>query len=357
MPLQIIRNDITRVAADALVNCANPEPVIGAGSDWAMYQAAGQAELLAARRAVGPIAPGHAAATPAFALPAKYILHAVGPVWQGGDRGEREILRACYDRSLALAEALGCASVAFPLLGAGSNGFPKELALKIATAAMEDWLRTRDTELLLVVFDRRSVELSEARCRGIERYIDEHYAREQHRKEHAPALFRNRREARREKAASFDAEADVSSAAMDFCEGSFSAPMAMGLPKAAAAPNLDELLTRREDTFQQRLLRLIDERGLDDVTVYKRANISRQVFSSIRKNRDYQPKKTTALAFAIALRLDLSATRDLLSRAGMALSPSSKFDLIVEYFISEGNYDIFDLNNALFHYDQPTLGV
>ena len=372
MPFQIIRNDITEVKADAIVNTANPHPVIGSGTDSAIYHAAGESELLAERKKIGEIAPGHAVATPAFHLSATYIIHTVGPVWIDGQHGERDILRSCYSTSLSLASELGVKSIAFPLIATGVYGFPKDEALNIALSEIARFLLAHDMKVILVVFDKKAFELSGRLVGEIEEYIDEHSVRlarefeygngyserEWHLLSSAPLT---------EDEEPFDdidiqtdeyavTEADHleniplwGEAADDILPSSDILPDASG-------KSLDEMLGSTGETFQQRLLRLIDASGMDDVTVYKKANIDRKVFSRIRCKQDYRPKKKTAVAFAIALELDLPTTLDLLSRAEIAFSPSSRFDLIVTYFITNGIYDIYEINAALFKYGQPILG-
>ncbi len=355
MPFQIIRNDITKVRADAIVNTANPQPRIGSGTDSAIYAAAGEAQLLSERKKIGAIVPGEAACTRAFALKAKYIIHTVGPAWTDGSHGERDILRSCYERSLALADALQCESIAFPLIATGVYGFPKDEALNIALSAIGKFLLTHEMKVLLVVFDRRALELSEGLVGRIEQYIDEHAARELRKAEYgiaAPEDRRGRMNRLREEELPAPERAE---AAADVEEKAAAPLAAMSLPDFEGR-DLDEVVSGAGETFQQRLFRLIDERGLDDVTVYKKANVDRKVFSRIRCKADYTPKKKTAVAFAIALELDLPTTLDLLSRAGIAFSPSDVFDLIVSYFITSRNYDIFEINAALFRYGQPVLG-
>lgn len=323
MPFQIIRNDLAQVAADAIVNTANPAPRYGSGTDSAIYRAAGAAELLAARQAIGPLAPGEVAATPAFRLQARHILHTVGPVWQDGRHGEREILRACYSRSLALAAELGCESVAFPLIASGVYGFPKEDALDIALSEIGKFLLSHEMLVILVVFDRQVLALSQAIVGAIDEYIDEHGVSALHAAEY---------------------------------RGDERTVLRRRLQRAGHVP-LEAVLANPEDDFRQRLFALIDASGLDDAAVYKRANLDRKLFSRIRCKLDYQPTKKTAVALAVALELDLAATRDLLARAGLALSPSSRFDLIVSYFIERGEYDINAINAALFRYGEPLLGA
>lgn len=318
MPFQIMRNDITRVAADAIVNTANPQPLVGGGTDRAIYEVAGCEALLAARREVGVLAPGEVAATPAFALSARWIFHAVGLRWQGGTQGEEATMRRLWRNTLALAEEKGCARIAFPLMGAGVYGFPKEKALDIALSEIGRFLLTHEMLVILVVFDREAVAVSEQVLGEIDAYIDEHTVVALHDREYQGA-----EQARLRRAG----------------EGS-----------------LDEVVAQVGAGFRERLFALIDASGLDDVTVYKRANIDRKVFSRIRCKPDYTPSKKTAVALAVALELDLATMQDLLARAGMALSPNDRFDLIVSYFVAKGIYDSAAINVALFHYGQSLLG-
>ena len=373
VPFRIIRDDITRVAADAIVNAANPRPVIGDGTDRAVYEAAGEERLLAARQAIGEIRPGQTAATGAFDLPAEYILHTVSSPWLDGKHGEEAILRSCYRTALTLAESLHCGSVAFPLLSAGAYGFPRELALETAVSEIRAFLEHSEMLVTLVVFDPASFALSAARLGEIEAFIDEHGVLSRTRREYGGVLNgpARRREAwrtdvrrpgpapwdgRREARPSVDtAPADEAAAPSYACAAK---PMEVDLQTTeAASSGLDEFLKARGESFQQRLFRLIDERGLDDVQVYKKANIDRKVFSRIRCKADYKPSKPTAVAFAIALELDLDTMTDLLARAEIALSPSSEFDLIITYFVTRRNYDIYEINEALFQYGQPLLGA
>jgi len=371
LPFQIIRNDITKVKADAIVNTANPRPYYAAGTDSAIYEAAGAEALLRARKKIGDIAPGQVAVTKAFALNARYIIHTVGPLWRDGEHAERETLRSCYARSLALADELGCESIAFPLISTGTYGFPKDEALHIALSEIQRFLLTHEMLVSLVVFDRRAVELSEGLMGGIRQFIDDHAVQELHARERrteAPGNTLRRWKYRgREHAAlngvaaprediqadaAFDSEApglSTPSPAM--------APMApMAAESSMAGMCLEDVLGSAGESFQQRLFQLIDESGMDDVAVYKKANIDRKVFSRIRCKPDYKPTKKTAVAFAIALELDLPTMTDLLSRAELAFSPSNTFDLIITYFVTNHIYDIFEINAALFKYGQPILG-
>lgn len=366
MPFQIVRNDITKVKAEIIVNTANPKPVIGSGTDSAIYYAAGERELLAERRRIGEIAPGDVAVTPAFQLPAKRIIHTVGPVWTDGRHGERDVLRSCYAKSLELAADLSAESIAFPLIATGVYGFPKDEALNIALSEIGKFLLTHDMKVILVVFDRKAFELSEALVGEIEAYIDDHGVSRTRDYEYGGYYDRERSKyirRRRERVVpqhhhSFRGTTSGSENIEDGIPGSMAMPE-LSAPSALpdmAGKSLDEVLGDVGKSFQQRLLELIDESGMDDVSVYKKANIDRKVFSRIRCKNDYKPKKKTAVAFAIALKLDFSTMLDLLSRAEIAFSPSNKFDLIVTYFVTNRNYDIYEINAALFKYGQPTLG-
>ncbi len=350
------------------MNTANPRPQIGSGTDGAIYAAAGEAALLEARRQIGDIAPGQAAHTDAFALDARYIIHTVGPAWTDGEHGEREILHSCYANSLSTAAELGCKSVAFPLIATGVYGFPKDEALQIALGEINRFLLTHDMDVILVVFDRKAFELSSRLVGDIEEYIDEHGASRIRRAEYGRGYERERRIAgtRYPEPETVRGELPVvTGGRRDRVDGaSTTADIAAVVPDAAALPQapdmsgkrLEEVLSHTGETFQQCLLRLIDERGLEDTAVYKKANIDRKLFSKIRCKADYKPRKKTAVAFAIALELDMPTTRDLLAKAEIALSPSSKFDLIITYFITNHKYDIYEINAALFDYGQPMLG-
>lgn len=334
MPFTIVRNDITHMQVDAIVNTANPQPIVGEGVDSAVHAAAGP-QLLQARQTIGPIAPGSCAITPGFALPARYVIHAVGPAWQDGRHGEEELLRRCYAHSLELAAQHKCTSIAFPLISSGTYGFPKALALQTAIHAISAFLLEHEMEVCLVVFDRAAFQLSGQLFHDVSTYIDEHYAR-QHRSQETAAAQR-RRTAMQE----MENICCAPSAAPDF---------------APSFKNTEDFSFETDAGFSETLLGLISQSGEKDSAVYKRANITRQHFSKIRNDPHYQPTKSTVLAFAIALRLDLRQTRDLLERAGYALSRSSLMDVIVRYFIENREYDLFEINTVLFDFDQPLLG-
>lgn len=332
MPFQIIRNDLAKMQVDAVVNAANPGLVAGGGVCGSLFHEAGFENLSRACRTIGGCEVGDAVVTPGFNLSARYIIHAVGPVWHGGQAGEAELLRRCYDRSLALAVELGLESIAFPLISTGGFGYPKTAALSVALESFSNFLVGHDLTIYLVVFDRGSVQISKTLFASVLEYIDDVY--EEHYEYVRTTVL---------------SDVDYESFRFEEPLGSCSATGALELDLLEVVGDLDE-------SFSECLLRLIDERGMTDVEVYKRANISRKLFSKIRSNPNYRPSKPTVLAFAIALRLSLEGTKSLLEKAGFALSHASKFDVIVEYFILREAYDIFVINEALFAFDQVLLG-
>ena len=338
MPLEIIRNDITKMAVDAIVNAAKESLLGGGGADGCIHRAAGP-ELLAECKTLGGCKTGQAKITKAYRLPCKYVIHTVGPVWQDGKQGEREKLASCYRTSLALAREHGCETVAFPLISSGVYGYPKDQALRVAVDTIGQFLLENDMMVYLVVFDRAAYQISGKLFADIAEYIDDHYV-DQHGDSRRERLRRlNRLEME---------ESMVCEKAAAPC-----APMAVG----AVGGSLDDLLQDLDAGFSETLLKLIDRSGKKDSEIYKKANVDRKLFSKIRNNPAYKPSKATALAFAIALELDLEETKDLIARAGFALSHSSKFDVIIEYFIKQSNYDVFAINEALFAFDQSLLGA
>ena len=329
MPLLFIRNDITKMPVDAIVNAANESLLGGGGVDGCIHRAAGP-ELLAECRRLGGCKTGDAKITKAYLLPCRYVIHTVGPVWRGGGHGEREQLASCYRTSLALAQAHNCETVAFPLISSGVFGYPKDQALRVAVDAISEFLAENDMTVYIVIFDRAAYQIGNKLFADIAAYIDDHYV---------DAHTDSRRERMRRMGV---VESRMLTAYED-------APM--------AASGLDEALAHLDAGFSEALLKLIDRSGKKDAEVYKKANVDRKLFSKIRNNPDYKPSKPTAVAFAIALELSLPETRDLIARAGYALSPSSKFDVIIEYFIMQRDYDIFKINEALFAFDQSLLGA
>ena len=357
MPLQIIRNDITKVRADAIVNTANPMVAVGAGVDQTIYEAAGWDELFEQRTAIGPMEPGQAAATDAFALDAKYIIHTVGPAWQGGNHGEREAVASCYRESLRIADELGCESVAFPLIATGTYRFPKDEALNIAVSEISSFLFTHDLTVYMVVYDPESFVLSGKAFADIKSYIEEKDVMDVG----TPAFGSSYAAASRKRplaARKKIREKEFISEEAFIPDEMFSVDMDADMPDSLLCdlePKEQIKLPRCEETFQELLFRHIDRKGMEDPEVYKKANLDRKLFSKIRSNKNYMPSKKTALALAVALELNMDETLDLLRRAGLTLSPSIRFDLIVSYCIEHKIYNIFDINMYLFVFGEPIL--
>ena len=341
MPIQIIRNDITKMNVDAIVNAANKELKPGGGVCGAIHKAAGP-QLAAECKLLDGCETGQAKATYAYNLPCRYVIHTVGPVWHGGEYGEKEALTSCYRESLELAKAKECESVAFPLISSGIFGYPKKEALKVAMDAISDFLMDNEIMVYLAVFDKDALSVSKALFANIEEYIDEHYVDE------AKLLDSYRRRLQEEELICFE-------------KGAY-APMAASIGAACqsdtASPDgdLDDWLDAIDESFSEMVLRKIEEKGMTNAECYKKANIDKKHFSKIKSNPNYKPKKNNALALAIALELSLDETKELLMKAGLALSHSNRFDIIVEYFIVHEQYDIYEINEALFSYDQPLLG-
>jgi len=337
MPLEIRRCDIASVPADAVVNAANAYLMMGSGVCGSIFRGAGAEKMQAACDAIGGCKVGHAVVTPGFDLPAKYVFHAVGPVWRGGDSSEEEFLRSCYRSCLSLAKQYELESIAFPLISAGSFGYPREAALDIALSEFRRFLETEELHIILVLFDSGVMRIGKKLALSIQSYIDDHYVEEH---------YDRRRQ---------DPGRQATLAAMPKC-----APCAA--QKCAAAPlldpeesNLSEILSKKQETFSGFLFRLIDEEGLSGVQLYKRANMDRKLVSKIRSIPGYTPAKKTVLALCVALSLPMGEARELLRRAGYAFSPCSKTDLIVSYFLEAGHADIFTVNEALFSFGEDTL--
>lgn len=362
MPIKIIRNDITKMPVDAIVNAANESLLGGGGVDGCIHRAAGK-QLLEECRTLHGCPTGSAKITKGYDLPSRYVIHAVGPRWRGGAHGERELLISCYRTSLELAFQHQCETVAFPLISSGIYGYPKDQALRIAMDTISEFLFEHEMLVYLVIFDKASYQIGEKLFQDIAAYIDDQYE-----KEHT--------------------DYDRESLRMNMpVQMSMPAPMSASIPQSppqeestakkslwrkgkkpqkevlkeqsskGMAPGLEELLCQIDESFSQMLLRKIDEKGMTDAQCYKKANIDRKLFSKIRSDIHYKPSKPTALAFAIALELPLEETKDLLMKAGFALSHSNRFDVIIEYFIAKGNYNIFEINEALFAFDQSLLGA
>ena len=341
MPLEIVRNDITKMKVDAIVNAANESLLGGGGVDGAIHRAAG-AGLLAECRTLGGCKTGKAKITGGYNLPAKYVIHTVGPIYDDGKHGEKASLESCYRESLALAREYQCETLAFPLISSGVYGYPKDQALKVAIEIISDFLLKNEMTVYIVIFDKAAYKISEKLFSDIAEYIDDNYVdehtdynRERTRTNALPPIATR---TRRKKT-----DDDF----LEMCDSKAT------LPK----DDLDAKLKQIDESFSQMLLRKIDEKGMTDAECYKKANIDRKLFSKIRSDIHYKPSKPTAIAFAISLELSLAETEDMLRKAGFALSHSNKFDIIIEYFISIGNYNIFEINEALFAFDQSLLGA
>ena len=335
MPLQIVRNDITKMPVEALVNAANSSLLGGGGVDGCIHRTAGP-KLLAECRTLGGCQTGDAKITNAYDLPCNYVIHAVGPIWRGGQFHERELLTSCYENSLALAKEKHCETIAFPLISSGIYGYPKAQALKVAIDAISAFLMENDMTVYIVIFDKAAYRISSKLFSDIASYIDDHYV-ETHINKTSEAM-------RRQKLFQ----------EMDLCE-SISLPEPSNVPLSKAA-TLEDALQQMDESFSEMLLRKIDESGMTDSQCYKKANIDRKLFSKIKNDKYYKPSKPTVLSFALALELPLPEIQDLLMKAGFALSHSSKFDVIVEYFILKQNYSIYEINEALFAFDQSLIG-
>lgn len=332
MPLQIIRNDITKVECDAIVNAANSSLLGGGGVDGAIHRAAGR-ELVEECKTLGGCKTGDAKITKGYNLPAKYVIHTVGPVWCGGAKNEKELLVSCYKNSLELAKKNNCESVAFPLISSGVYGYPMEQAFKIAVDTISDFLMENDMLVYIVVYNGVSVSVSSKLFADIEEFIDDNYVEEQ-------VCLDNR----------------LSRSARPCGDETLGSAPCVPF-EASYCSDLDDIVVVLDESFSEMLLRKIDELGMTDAECYKKANIDRKLFSKIRSNPNYKPSKPTAIAFCIALELDLDETKEMLLKAGFALSHSNKFDVIIEYFIEHKNYNIFEINEALFAFDQNLLGA
>ncbi len=324
MPFQIIRNDIVQVRADAIVNTANPEVAIGDGVDSAIYKAAGRDRLIEARRKIGVLMPGEVGITEAFDLDARYIIHASGPWWEDGTKGEADCLRSCYEKSLRLAKEYGCRSIAFPLLAVGTYGFPKELGIRIAVDAFTDFLKDNDMEITLVVFESDAVSLSGKLVDDVASFIDDRYVEDALAAEYGMADW-------------------IRPDSMKFTQ-----------PKKKADSLEDALKEIYTDSFEKHLQQLINKKGLRNSEVYAAANISKQYFSKLLKGL-VKPSKEKMLALAVGLRLNLDETADFLRIAGYAISPISQTDRIVEYFIEHEDYNVLKIDIVLFDYGLDPL--
>ena len=334
MPLHIIRQDITRVECDAIVNAANNTLLGGGGVDGAIHSAAGIG-LYKECKTLGGCDTGDAKITKGYNLPCKYVIHTVGPIWRGGRNGEKQLLQSCYKKSLALAKENHCESVAFPLISSGIYGYPKDKALSVAVEMISEFLFDNEMTVYIVVFDKAAYQISEELFDGVAEYIDDNYV-----EENEDFRLRKMRSGIFEESDFEICESFVESRTLTPCDIS-----------------LEDMLSELDDNFSVTLLKLVDVKGITDVECYKKANVSKQTWYKIINERNYKPSKNTVIAFAIALKLTLEETKHLLATVGFALSKSNKFDVIIEYFLIKGEYNIFTINETLFKFDQVCLGV
>ena len=337
MSFRIERNDITKVKCDAIVNAANSSLLGGGGVDGAIHRAAGKGLFFECMKLHG-CKTGQAKVTAGYELPCQYIIHTVGPVWRGGTKGEKELLQSCYRESLRLAKERNCQSIAFPLISSGIYGYPKDKALEVAVGEIKAFLKENEMDVILVVFDKASFIISQNITDGINEYIDENYVDENYIDRSRNVLEKTN--FRSESVRAVSSETVFEDSASIFSEES-----------------LEQAVSMIDESFSEMLMRKIDEKGIKDSECYKKANVDRKLFSKIRSDRLYKPSKQTAIAFVIALELSLDEANEMLLKAGFALSHSSKFDIIIEFFIKQGVYDIFVINEALFAFDQKLLGV
>lgn len=321
MPVKVIESDITKLEVDVIVNAANKALQQGGGVCGAIFQAAGAEKLQKACDEIGSCAVGEAVMTDGFELKAKKIIHTVGPIWQDGTAGEAELLRNCYENSLHLAYQKGYQSIAFPLISSGIYGYPVEAAFRVALSTIRHFLSTHQLFVYLVIYDQKGLHIESPKHPDVSAYIKANYK------------YQDISMERQEDTLIFEAQAT----------------------SQQSIKNLDELLENVEESFAEKLLRMIDKKGMTDVETYKKANIDRRLFSKIRNLADYTPLKKTVLSFAIALELTVEETQELLAAAGYTLSKSSKFDLILRYFIEREVYDLYQINETLFDLDEMLL--
>ena len=377
MPFKIVRNDITKMKTDAIVNTANEQPIVGSGCDYAVYEAAGYDELLSYRKAhIGDVRAGEVFLTPGFRLPAKYIIHAVSPLFDNGSHGEEALLRSCYRKSLALAKEHGIKSIAFPLISTGSFGYPKEEGMRIAVDEIHAFLLKSDMQVYLVVFDEKATKMGRNLRPDLEAYIDHNYVQEKIEEEYGNSWYAEQM-----------AQEDAAAGEETMAYGAFADEAPVPVPKAREKLSIPSFLRRdvnREkeallslddedfaieemerglsermehmaDSFPEYLLYLIGKKGMGNAEVYKRAIVDKKVFSKIKNNPNYHPQKLTALCLCIGAKLNLDESRDLLARAGYALSPCDKTDIIFSYFIENRIYDMIELDIQLEEHGLPCI--
>ena len=341
MAFKILRNDITKVRADAVVNTANPMPVIGRGTDSSIYEAAGREQLLEARRKIGVIERGQSIWTPSFNLRkhgVKYIIHTSGVIYRDGNHGEKDILRSCYQTALTIAAELNCKSVAIPLLASGNYRFPKDLALQIAVEEISRFLLEHEVDVFLVVYDAESYKISEKLFDDVEDFLSDNLDGYEVEEEHIQYK------------ASYNTVIGSLSADRIFesARAVQSEPI-LSEEKKIAPIDVDAFIRSSKDklNFQNTLMHLIADRKVDNSVIYKKACIDKKFFSKIISNKDYVPKKHTVMALGLALELPLEEYERFLASAGYAFMPSSKFDLIIKYCVMNHIYNLINVDVIL----------
>ncbi len=402
MPFKIVRNDIAKMQTEAIVNTASDVAMVGTGCDTAVYKAAGYDELLAYRREkIGFVPEGEVFLTPGFKLQAKYIIHAVSPFYVNGTEGEEQKLRSCYRKSLRLAKEHGVHSIAFPLISTGGFGYPKEEGMRIAVDEINAFLLKNDMEVYLVVFSDNDTRLGEKIYPNLEEYIDRHYVQNRWEEEYGDDLFRPAEMAEyaaevEEIATEAAAEAmeyaaedeEIAAVPEDYAArdkgmvpGTVGAPPSDGTsPDALPGSDIgfecpeenechvspedfekifESVLKGRvehvSDTFSEYLMYLIRKKKMKNADVYKRAIVDKKIFSKIKNNVNYHPQKLTALCLCIGAKLNLDEATDLLARAGYALSPCDKTDIIFSFFIENEIYDMIELDIQLEEHGLPCI--
>lgn len=344
MPLKIIQQDITEIECDAIVNAANSTLLGGGGVDGAIHKKAGS-ELLKECITLGGCRTGEAKITRGYHLPCRFVIHTVGPIWKGGNNNERSLLSSCYYNSLKLAKENGCTTVAFPLISAGAYGYPKAEALSVAIECINQFLTDNDDMLVyMVIYNKADFVIDDSIVTDVQQYINSKYSQ------------------------NVKKPNSIGTGITQPYTFNVNIPPSTIIERAEntilKSPNnllftdsLDKWLDNVTESFTQFLLRKIGEKGLTDSQCYKKANIDRKLFSKIKNNPRYNPGKRTVLAFAISLELSLEETKEMLLTAGYALSHSNKFDIIIEYFIVNKNYNINEINEVLFEFEQCLLGA
>ena len=326
MPYDIIRQDITKMKVDAIVNPTDYMFSGSGGADAQIHLATGP-ELRKACDALPLLEEGEIAVTEGFQLPCKYIIHTFGPIWQGGLFDERRKLVSCYKHALQAAYDRNCESIAFPLISSGTFGFPKDKVLRIALDTITNFLMSHDMTVYIVVFDKKAYAISQKLQKDVQDFLD---------------------------GTDLQPVAGSSQPAQKNAEDGCGQTREAGI--FSDKLTLEELLAHRREGFTGALMRLIGRSGMSHVECYKKANITKQLFSKISSDPHYHPTRPTVFAFAIALKLTLDETERLLNKAGLAFDLTDDTDKIVCFFIYHKNYDLTEINEVLDQHDQKCLG-